>query len=194
MRALRLLPALSRKISAPPHSNCSSRGFPSPASAGQSVTLTATVTPTATLCLRPHRNPSTFQDGSDDLERQSRWIGTGKSDYTTSTLGPRNPQPDPPSTAATATYPTATAGITDGDRADRIRQCGPGYGTTSLGSELERESFTVTRGSGATPSGTVTSPAADILFHCVALRRHPTIVIPANSLSGRQRHFCPAGS
>jgi hypothetical protein len=152
----------------------------SPVAAGQSVTLTATVTPTVTYASVP-TGTIEFQDGGNALGTATL-NSSGVATYSTSTLTPNNYS----LTAVysgDSTYPTAsgTASLTVTGLTATVKV------TPAVPSVTTAASLSVTvavSGSGATPTGTVTLSGGGFNSAATTLSGgSATIVIPANSLN-----------
>jgi hypothetical protein len=152
----------------------------SPVAAGQSVTLTATVTPTATYASVPTGTVA-FDNGSTALGTGTL-NSSGVATYTTSTLAP-NTYSLTAIYSGDSTYPTAsgTASLMVTGLTATVKVT-PAASSITTASSL---SVTVAvTGSGATPTGTVTLSGGGYTSAAATLASgSATIVIPANSLS-----------
>jgi hypothetical protein len=154
---------------------------PSPVAAGQTVTLTASVTPTATYASVP-TGTIEFQDGGNVLGTVVTLDSTGKATYTSTTLTPGTHS----LTAVYSgdnTYPAGNASqslAVNGLTATVKVTPSPASITTAMSLSV---TVAVT-GSGATPTGTVTLSGGGYNSSAATLTGgSATIVIPANSLS-----------
>jgi hypothetical protein len=169
------------KISATGTATVALAASPSPVAAGQSVTLTASVTPTATYASVP-TGTIEFQDGGNALGTAVTLDSTGTATYTSTTLAPGTHS----LTAVysgDSTYPAgnAAASLTVTGLTASVNVA-PATGTISRAASLSVK-VTVT-GSGATPSGTVTLSGGGYNSSVASLSGGiATIVIPANRLS-----------
>jgi hypothetical protein len=154
---------------------------PSPVAAGQSVTLTATVTPTATYASVP-TGTIEFQDGSSALGSAVTLDSTGKATYTSTTLAPGTHS----LTAVysgDSTYPAGNAAqslVVNGLTA--IVKVTPSPASITTATSLQV--IVAVSGSGATPTGTVTLSSGGYNSSAVTLTSgSATITIPVNNLS-----------
>jgi len=169
------------KISATGTATVALAASPSPVAAGQSVTLTATITHIATYASVP-TGTIEFQDGGNPLGTAVTLDGTGKATYTSATL-------DPGTHSLTAvysgdsTYPAgnATQSLEVNGLTATVKVTPAAAGITTA---MSLKVTVAVTGSGATPTGTVTLTSGTYTSFAVPLSGGgATISIPADSLA-----------